>query len=298
MAESADAVLYKHVRMAPLRHKTERPRGIVHGPGQGQANGEPVRLLRLEPPAELAPYVEHFWVVRWSLPAGQTLEQATLPHPVVHWTVEGTRSELLGVTRGRFVRRLSGSGRVVAAKFRPAGLCAFTREPLHTLTDREVPASRLLGAKVGRALRGLDALGEEEAVERLSAALSSLEMTPDPAADEARRIVEHIAGNREVTAVETAARWAGFTVLALQRLFRAKVGVSPKWVIQRYRMHEALERLATGALSRSGTPGFAELALELGFTDQAHFCRVFKQFVGESPAAYADRVRLERTKGS
>jgi AraC-like DNA-binding protein len=232
-------------------------------------------------------------VVRWSLPAGQTLAQATLPHPVVHWTVEGARSELMGVTRGRFVRRLSGSGRVVAAKFHPAGLCAFTREPLHTLTDRKVPASRILGAKVGRALRGLDALSEEEAAARLSAALRGLEPRPDPAADEARRIVEHIASDREVTAVESVARWAGLPVLALQRLFRAKVGVSPKWVIQRYRMHEALERIVTSALSRSG---FAELALDLGFTDQAHFCRVFKQFVGESPAAYADRVRRERTK--
>lgn len=293
MAEAADAVLYKHVRMAPLRPKTERPRGIVHGPGQGRANGAPVRLLRFEPPVELAPYLEHFWVVSWSLPAGQVLEQATLPHPVAHWTVEGSRSVLMGVSRGRFVRRLSGSGRVVAAKFHPAGLCAFTREPLHTLTDREVPASRVLGAKVGRALRGLDALSEEDAAARLSAVLRDLEPRPDPAASEARRIVEHIASDREVTAVETVARWAGLPVLALQRLFRAKVGVSPKWVIQRHRMHEALERIATSAPSRAG---FAELALDLGFTDQAHFCRVFKQFVGESPAAYADRVRREHAE--
>ena len=48
-------------------------------------------------------------------------------------------------TRGRFVRRLNGSGRVVAVKFRPAGLCAFTPEPLDRLpgasTDGEAGSS-------------------------------------------------------------------------------------------------------------------------------------------------------------
>ena len=91
--------------------------------------------------------------------------------------------------------------------------------------------------------------------------------------------------------MEAVAQFAGISVLALQRLFRARVGVSPKWVIQRYRMHEALERVTELALARSGPVRLSSLAYELGFTDQAHFCRVFKQFIGQSPAAYAGMVR-------
>jgi len=72
----------------------------------------------------------------------------------------------------------------------------------------------------------------------------------------------------------------------LQRLFREYVGVTPKWVIQRYRLIEAAERLATGV-----TEDFAGLALDLGYADQAHFIRDFKKLVGRPPAGYARSVQ-------
>ena len=65
-------------------------------------------------------------------------------------------------------------------------------------------------------------------------------------------------------------------------MFNDYVGVSPKWVIQRYRLQEAAERLAEGRATSLET-----LALELGFFDQAHFCRDFKALVGRTPAEYA-----------
>jgi AraC-like DNA-binding protein len=69
------------------------------------------------------------------------------------------------------------------------------------------------------------------------------------------------------------------------RLFAKYVGVSPKRVIQRYRLHEAAERF--GQAERSA--GYADLALELGHSDQAHFVRDFKAIVGVTPAVYARR---------
>ena len=80
---------------------------------------------------------------------------------------------------------------------------------------------------------------------------------------------------------ELAARHA-MSPRTLQRLFRRYVGVSPKWVLQRYRLHEAAERIAEG---RDGD--WAATALELGYFDQAHFIRDFKALIGASPAQYA-----------
>ena len=78
----------------------------------------------------------------------------------------------------------------------------------------------------------------------------------------------------------------GMNKRTLQRLFAKYVGVSPKWVIQRYRLHEAAEQLAAGpSVSQSA------LALDLGYSDQAHFVRDFKTVVGTSPAAYARAAR-------
>jgi AraC-like DNA-binding protein len=68
----------------------------------------------------------------------------------------------------------------------------------------------------------------------------------------------------------------------LRRLFAEYVGVHPKWVIQRYRLHEAAERLAA-----EEDVNLAALALELGYFDQAHFARDFRAIVGRPPADYA-----------
>ncbi len=57
--------------------------------------------------------------------------------------------------------------------------------------------------------------------------------------------------------------------------------MSPKWVLQRYRLHEALERLAA-----EGRPDWSRLALDLGYFDHAHFIRDFRAVAGRSPMEY------------
>ncbi len=76
----------------------------------------------------------------------------------------------------------------------------------------------------------------------------------------------------------------------LQRLFAAYVGIGPKWVLQRYRLHEAVEQLQ----SRDEVD-WARMALELGYYDQAHFARDFRSLVGRTPAQY-DAARPDLTR--
>jgi transcriptional regulator GlxA family with amidase domain len=68
----------------------------------------------------------------------------------------------------------------------------------------------------------------------------------------------------------------------LQRLFKRYVGVGPKWVLKRLRIHQATERLA-----EPNPRPWTELALDLGYYDHAHFIRDFRLVVGRSPAKYA-----------
>ena len=86
--------------------------------------------------------------------------------------------------------------------------------------------------------------------------------------------------------MEQLAAASGFTLRMLQRHFRTYVGASPKWVLQRYRLHEANERL-------KANPGLAlaDLAAELGYVDQPHFVRDFNAVLGVTPGAYAKAVR-------
>ena len=71
-------------------------------------------------------------------------------------------------------------------------------------------------------------------------------------------------GPPDLRVTDVAARH-GVSVRTLQRLFRRHVGVSPKWVLQRYRLHEAAERMAAGEAT-----DLASLAQDLGYFDQAH----------------------------
>jgi AraC-like DNA-binding protein len=81
--------------------------------------------------------------------------------------------------------------------------------------------------------------------------------------------------------VDELATEVGLGERALQRLFGEYVGVSPKWVIRRFRLHDAASRLA-----KAEDVNLTHLAQELGYSDQAHFTRDFKAIVGRSPSDY------------
>src|SRR5215208_7243341 len=75
----------------------------------------------------------------------------------------------------------------------------------------------------------------------------------------------------------------------VQRLFRRYVGVGPKWVLKRLRIHEAADQLTAAS-----PPRWTELALDLGYYDHAHFIRDFRLVVGRSPAEYAAEAAVAR----
>ena len=98
-------------------------------------------------------------------------------------------------------------------------------------------------------------------------------------------LVDRIRTDRTIRHVGDFAHAQGMTVRSLQRLFAAYVGVGPKWIILRYRIHEALEHAEA-----SHPVDWAALAADLGYADQAHLVRDFTATVGVPPTAYARGV--------
>src|SRR5262249_47235608 len=113
---------------------------------------------------------------------------------------------------------------------------------------------------------------------------------PDPDANvrHVNELVYAVANDHSILRVDDLVDRFGVNKRTLQRLFARYAGVSPKWVIQRYRLHEAAERLAAG-----GETNQATLAVQLGYSDQAHFVRDFKAIIGVSPAAYMRAVQAK-----
>ena len=238
----------------------------------------------IHPPAQdLAELVEHYWQVKWDLRGHEPYTQHTLSNASVHFVMERCRSHIQGVITGRFTRVLEGSGRVFGIKFRPGGFRPFLKSSVSALTDTTLPIREVFGPDG-------DALAErivslEDPVRRLEAADAFIRErlpAPDPTVQTVNRIVELIVARRSITRVADVEELVGMGKRTLQRLFHEYVGVSPKWVIQRYRLHDAAGRLAAGE-----DLDLAALALDLGYFDQPHFVRAFKAIVGKAPAEYA-----------
>ena len=270
-------------RAAADEHRVERrldpPRGVL----DLAAARQHFRLARYLPSVALAPFVEHYWRVEWALPEGTSYRQETLPHPSVHLVAEPAHCEVVGVPEGRFSRLLEGRGRAFGVKFRPGGFAPFCGQPVRTFTNRRVDVCALFGDD-GRAYG--EAVAVEAADERAVVLAERFLVACHPEADrEAARagaLVEQIASDPEIAHVDDLAAAAGASTRWLQRLFSRYVGVSPKWVILRYRLHEALERIERGQ-----AVDWALLAADLGYFDQAHFIKHFKRLIGRTPEAYA-----------
>jgi AraC-like DNA-binding protein len=77
---------------------------------------------------------------------------------------------------------------------------------------------------------------------------------------------------------------SGLPERRLQRMFADYVGVAPKWVMRRARLHEAALRAEAAG---PAAVNWAALAAELGYADQAHLTRDFTATIGVPPARYA-----------
>ena len=266
-----------------ITRKNDPPRGVLKTAGSAR----PFRHERYHPSTDLDAYVEHYWVVEWDLRGQPPYRAETLPHPSVHMIFEaGGRSRIRGPARAKFSRVLKGAGRVFAVKFTPAGFYPFTHASVSRLTDKVVTLRSQFGAGAAPVARAINAAASDTArIELVEAFLRTRRPEKDDEAIRLSAVVYAAAGDRTLVKVDDLVDRFGTNKRTLQRLFARHVGVSPKWVIQRYRLHEAAERLAAGSFDH------AALASELGYSDQAHFARDFKTIVGLSPTAYERAAR-------
>ena len=261
-----------------LAARGQAPKGIV----DPQAAARRIRLATYPPAAALAPFVDYFWVVQWDRRGCAPQTQRVLPYPNAHLVFELGHTAIHNVVRGAFDRPLSGAGKVLGVRFAPGGLRPFITQPLSTFTDTTIAADALLGMPAAQA--EARALGESDdlaMVAQAQALLLARLPQVDDAALLAARLTAAAAAHNGPASVAQLCETMAIGERRLQRLFANYVGVPPKWVIQRYRLQEAIWHLA-----QPDAPDLASLAHALGFFDQAHFSRSFAELVGSTPFDY------------
>ena len=270
----------------PSRSNDDSTRGII----DVAAGLERFALQRFEPSPELTWAVHRYWSVAWDLPAGETHDQRVVPHVAVHLVFERGAANLEVISRSDFVRHLVGRSHVFGVKFRPASFRPFLDHPVATIAGRRMPAAPILGPEVddlaaeleagsapGSGDRGADAV-------RVDAYLRSLGTGPLPQTERVNDIIDLVEADRSITRVDQLAATLGTTPRQLQRLFADHVGQGPKWVIGRFRLLDAVD-----AADGDEPVRWADLAADLGYSDQAHLVRTFNRHVGVPPDTYARR---------
>ena len=99
-----------------------------------------------------------------------------------------------------------------------------------------------------------------------------------PGIDRVREYIEgHLSENIEL---ETLADIAGLSKWHFARAFKQSVGTPPHFYLLQRRLERAQELLAETDLS------LAQIALRIGFSDQSHFSRRFRMFLGYDSAIF------------
>ena len=259
---------------------------------------ERFQLQRFQPAEDLRAWIEGYWVVAWDLPPGEMHRQVNVSHASINIAFEPEGAFLYGVPQRTFVREIRGTGAVFGVKFRPGGFFPFwSGGSLRELTGTRVPlADALGGTAVEWSCRVAAAVSTRERAritdqfwrdlrgahpERFAGALAA-PATPTATTAAAERIIN----DHAILTVAMAAQACGLGVRSLERRFTREVGASPKEVIRRFRLQEAAERL----LREPGT-SCSQIAMDLGYFDQAHFIRDFKTVAGVPPEVYRQRQR-------
>ena len=250
-----------------------------------------VRVDRMPCTAKLAPWVENYWMLTWNLPAGTSYLSSTLPHPACTLSVErghlrtGVEDDqvvVTGVLTHRFDVNVEGAGWVFGVKFRPGGLASLAGVSARRLRDLTVPARDVVPADTADALRELGPhLSAADCRRRVDEVLARITTTPEPAYETLLGVVSVMLQDRSLVQVAQVEERCGIEKRRLQRLFEKYVGVTPKWTLARYRIHDALSDLDAGYAG-----SLADLAARYGWFDQAHFTREFTDLVGVPPSAY------------
>jgi AraC-like DNA-binding protein len=251
---------------------------------------------------ELSPYVESLHYHEGTIP---TALERVLPNGRIHlmvnlWedefrTYSGTGCGTVHRTHGAVLGGPHSQATVIDTReqrclvtvdFKLGGAAPFFALPLIEACDQLVELDLVWG-RDGGVLR--ERLLEARAPEAMLRVLETVLLEqlarpqkPDPAISFAASAFE-----RGVSVGKVSSR-LGLLPKTFVRRFREKVGLTPK----RFSRVRRLQRVVASIREPRGV-GWAELAAEHGYTDQAHLIHDFSELIGITPTAYRPRSAAE-----
>ncbi len=235
------------------------------------------------PAAALARYVTCVWT--------QTVSSDSTPfthRKAPHGSVElvcsvGSMPRILGPQTGPIEQTLAPGTTIVGVRLRPEAASSVLGLPTSELVDLALDADELWGDRAD-ALRALvaGAGSAQEAAAHLQRTVSERladSTAPDPVVAEGVRWL--MCGRRPGVASMASSLY--ISERQLRRRFEATTGLTPTTL---HRILRFQRFLALAWISRRPSSHIGRLAVEAGYTDQAHLSREAARLEGRSPRAF------------
>lgn len=254
--------------------------------------------MRQRPPRrELAPFVSLLWSVDGAgtaggdrelvLPTGAAHVVIRLDHPLRLYAAadaEEGRTVGMAVVGGArssaYVRDVSRPSRSVGAQLRPGAAGLLLGVPADALAERHTPLDAVWGAFAGE-LRGR-LCAEREPARRLDLFEAALAARLPKVQGIHPDVAYALARFADVDAIGEVVDELGCSHRRFIALFHGAVGLTPKVYCRVRRLQRALPGV--------GARPLAEVAIDAGYSDQAHLSREFRALAGVTPREYRARA--------
>jgi AraC-like DNA-binding protein len=273
---------------------------LAYDPACGPETTVPATTLRAFSPG--AALQEQLWPMlayRENIAADDSIDERVLPDGALRLifdfanTRNGPLARVAGASTAPVLLSLKGVQHGLSVALRPGAAAALLGLPAGELEGQVLPLRELWGASADVLMECLaGANNDASRAALLAAALQQrLPATPCLSAQRAGLVAREVVAADGGLSLRAAAAVAGIGERRLQQLFHEHVGLSFRAWSRLARLHGCMRRL------RQRPPvGWAEIAIESGFYDQAHLANEFRSLCGLSPSLFLQRTVAQSSK--
>lgn len=194
-------------------------------------------------------------------------------------------AELVGQMTSPYHVKFSGMNRFLGVRFFPHTFYCFWSGPVNQFNDLSIEASGVLSGGFNGIARIIES-EEDTATQIRILEEFFLKKLNYKLIDPKHKLLEYAVRtiyHREVNSINDLTRDLGVQERTLQRLFKERVGISPKFFLKIVRFQKTFKYLKRNC-------NLTSISYECGYFDQAHFIRDFKFFTGCTPSEYLLKV--------
>ncbi|HEU5291636.1 MAG TPA: helix-turn-helix domain-containing protein [Cyclobacteriaceae bacterium] len=249
-----------------------------------------MEFSRIEPPKELKHLVECYWTVTNTDPAPflQKIIPDGFPEIIFHfgdpykielkrdWEIQA-KSLVAGQITSYFFLENTGCADILGIKLKPAAIAQLFGTDMSSLKDKVISLNDFRNnelASLDQFIRKTE--DKAERIRIIKDQLLRISIQENPI----EKAIECIFSSNGMLPIASICDQCEITERQLERLFKKFIGLSPKFYTRIIRFNYIFQ------VSQGKKLNWAEVGIESGFYDQAHFIKNFKAFSGEDPSRY------------